>query len=364
MQKEMISMQQAVSMIVLFLFGSSAVMGISSGTGNDSWIALIMAFIFGSVLALIYARVISLFPEMNFYDIAQIVFGKIFGKVIIALMTWYAVHLGALMLRNFSEFVQIVALEETPQLVVMMAMLAITGYMVFSGIEILGKWSLIAVILVSMVVLFTVILSLKQADFSNVLPIMTHDIAIMGSATLKLFTFPFAETVLFLALADSIKKSDNPYKMYLYGIFIGTVILLFVFLRNIVILGFPMLEKLYFPSYTTARIINIAELFSRIEISIFYNLILGGIVKVSICLLAAQKGIETLFHTKKSGQTIFLISIMILLISKFQFKNVMEVMNFIDVYQYYALPFQIVIPVLVWIGAEIKARKMRYVMNE
>ena len=157
----------------------------------------------------------------------------------------------------------------------------------------------------------------------------------------------------------SIKKSDNPYKIYLYGIFIGALILIVAFLRNLMILGVPMLEKSYFPSYTAARIINIAELFSRIELTIFYNFLFGGIAKISICLFAAIKGVEKLFNIKSNVKIVFLISLIILLISRFQFKSVMEMMNFIDIYQYYALPFEIIIPMLVWIGAEIKTRKKR-----
>lgn len=359
MQKEMISMRQAICMIVSFIFGTSAVLSVESGAGQDAWIALVIAAVLGSLLSLVYARVISLFPEQNLYDIAQAIFGKIIGKIMIALMTWYAIHLAALVLRDYAEFIQIVALEETPQVAMMIMILLITGYMAISGIEVLGKWIMIALVLVLMVVLFTVVLSIKQVTLSNILPIMTHDFTTIGSSAFKLFTFLFAETVVFLALADSIKKSDNPYKIYLYGIFIGALIFIVIFLRNLMILGVPTLEKSYFPSYIAARIINIAELFSRIELTVFYNFLFGGIAKISICLFAAIKGVEKLFNIKSNVKIVFLISLIILLISRFQFKSVMEMMNFIDIYQYYALPFEIIIPMLVWIGAEIKTRKKR-----
>jgi spore germination protein KB len=93
--------------------------------------------------------------------------------------------------------------------------------------------------------------------------------------------------------------------------------------------------------------------------SIFYNFILGGIAKISICVFAAVKGVEKLFNIKSNLKTVFFVSILILLVSKFQFNSVMEMMKFIDVYQYYALSFQIFIPVLIWIGAEMKTRKKR-----
>lgn len=358
MPKDKISMQQCICMVILFLFGSSVLLGMGVGAGRDSWISLLIAAILGSGIVLIYARLIRLFPEKNFYDIAQHVFGKSMGNIIIALMMWYAIHLTALVLRNFSEFIYIVALEETPQIVVMIAILAVAGYMVMSGIKTFGKWIIFAIIFVLIVFFFTVVLSIKYISISNILPILTHDLGTIGSTTLKLFSFPFAETVLFLMLADSIKKNDNPYKIYLYGIFLGALLLLGTFLRNLCILGPSILEKTYFPSYMATRMLTIAEIFTRIEITMFYNFLLGGIVKISVCLFAAVKGAEKLFNVKKKWKSVCFISLIILLISKFQFDSVIEMMDFINIYQYYALIFQLFIPVLVWIGAEIKIFKM------
>lgn len=357
MQKEMISMRQAVSIIVLFLFGSSVVLGVNTKAGHDSWISMLLAFGLGLVIALVYARLIRLFPGMDFYDICQAVFGKIAGKFIIILMTWYAIHLGALVLRNFSEFVQIVALQETPQLVILVIMLVTTGYLAFSGIETLGKWAIVALILVSIVVVFTLILSIPEIIPSNVLPIMEHDLADINSATLSLFTFPFAETVLFLAIADYLKKEDSPYKIYGYSMLIGLIFLIVVFFRNLMVLGAPIMEESYFPSYTTARIINIGEFLTRIEMSIYYNFILGGIAKITVCIFAAAKGGQKLFNIANGRRMLLPISLLMLTISMVQFDSVMEMMNFIEVYQYYALFFQVVIPVLVWIGAEMKMLK-------
>ena len=357
MQNDRISMHQVICMIILFLFGSSVLLGMGIGAGGNTWIAVMAAAILGSILSLVYARLIRLFPEQNFYDIAQLVFGKVIGKIITVLMMWYAIHLAALVLRNFSEFINIVTLEETPQIVVMIAILSVTGYMVVSGIETFAKWVMFAIIFVIMVFLFTIALSIKDIEISHILPMLTYDFSTIGSTTLKLFIFPFAETVLFLTLADSIKKKDNPYKIYLYGIFLGTLLLAGTFLRNLMILGHPMLERSYFPSYMATRILNIAEIFSRIEVTIFYNFLLAGITKISICLFASIKGAEKLFNTSKNWKMMCFISLIVLLLSRFQFKNLFEMLSFIDLYQYYAVFFQIIIPLFVWIGAEIKIYK-------
>ncbi len=54
---------------------------------------------------LIYARILSLFPGEDIFSVAQTVLGKVAGKIAVALMSWFALHLGALVLRNFSEFI-------------------------------------------------------------------------------------------------------------------------------------------------------------------------------------------------------------------------------------------------------------------
>lgn len=359
MQKAIISMRQFICMIVLFLFGSSAVQGGSWGVGQDAWIAVLIALGFGSMIVLVYARLICLFPGRSFYDIAQSVFGTIIGKVIIALMTWYAIHLGAILIRLLSEFINIVALQETPQLPMMIMILFVTGYMAFSGIETVGKLASIALPLHLLIDLYAMALSVTDIRFSNVLPIMEHSINALLMASLKIFTTTFAGTVIFLFFADAVKKKNNPYKIYIYSIFISALLLVAIFLLSVMVLGVPMVEKSYFPFYTAVRTINMGEFLSRIEMMVFYNFLLGGIVKISVCLLAAERGLQKVFNIKNKGKNLAIVSLLILVVGMFEFDSIIELINFTDIYQYYVLPFQVVIPILLWIGAEIKSGKKR-----
>jgi spore germination protein KB len=91
-----------------------------------------------------YARIIRLFPGKDLFEILEILFGAIGGKILIALFTWYPIHLGALVLRNFSEFTQISAMPETPQLPMMILMVLTTIYLARHNMKGVGKWSTVA----------------------------------------------------------------------------------------------------------------------------------------------------------------------------------------------------------------------------
>ena len=250
-------------------------------------------------------------------------------------------------------------MPETPQLPIMLVLLLVTVYLAKSGIQTIGKWAIIVLFILLTVLFLTVFLLLNQMDFTNILPIMNHSTKTILAGSYRLFSFPFAETVLFLSLADSIKKEDSPYKVYVYGVSLGAIILLLVILRNIEALGPALYESSQFPSYTAARIINVGDFLARVEGTISMNFILTGITKITICLLAASKGLCSLFQIKDYKKVVFPVGLTAMALASIIYKSAIQMLNFIKIYEIYAILFQIVIPVLIWVGAEIKTRDER-----
>lgn len=356
MNKEKITFREAVCILAIFICGSSAVMGGLTEVEQDSWISLILSQLFVFPIVTIYARIMKLYPELNLFEILNIIFGKVFGKIITLLFTWYAIHLAAIVLRSFSEFFQISSLHLTPLIVLTILIFLVSVYLAKSGVKVFGRWSILVFIIFLTIILMTSLLLLKDMDIGNIMPFMNHSTVSIISGSYKLFTFPFAETVLFLALADSIKKEDSPYKIYFLGVALGALFLLLIMLRNILTLGPYLLKSDYFPSYNVVRIIEIGDFFLRIEESIADNFILGGITKIAVCLFAASKGLASLFNIKDYHKVIIPVGLSSAALSCILYTDIVEVFNFISIYQIYVIPFQIILPVLIWLGAEIKKR--------
>ena len=352
-------MRQMIYIMVMFIFGSSVIMGVNSTAAQDSWASLLLGMAFACPVLLVYARIIRLFPEKDLFAIIEILFGKIAGKIIILLMVWYAIHLGALVLRNFSEFIEIALMPETPQLPIAIAMILVVSYMAKSGIKTMGKWSIVMLPAIVLVLIITLLFSLNKMDFENILPFLEHDFGTISTGAFQLFSYPYAESVLFLCLAGAIRKNDNPYKLNIYALVISTAILLLVLLRNLFILGPAMVGSSYFPSFVAVRVIKVADYLTRMEGFIAMNFILAGIIKITVCLMAAAKGASALFGIRNHKQLVLPVSLLIVALSAIIYKNAMEMFNFIPIYKYYAAPFQIIIPLIIWIAAEIKTRKRR-----
>jgi spore germination protein KB len=208
MPENLMSSKQAICVLILFTLGSSLVVGVNTDAKQDSWIAILIALFLFSPMLMTYARIVNLYPGQNLYDIVLDVFGKIFGKIIIFLYVLYSIHLGALVMRNFSEFIQVVAMPETPQLVLLVFMFTICIWMVKSGVETLGRWAKFIIPIVVIAILATSLLSIKFMDLSNIKPIGGTDFGALMNSSTSIFSFPFAETVLFTTLFGSIKANS------------------------------------------------------------------------------------------------------------------------------------------------------------
>jgi spore germination protein KB len=358
MKKEMLSPLYAKCILMVFIIGSTVVLGVGTLTKQDAWMSLIIAMAFAIPVVLIYGRLMRLYPEQGLYEIIEAVTGKVLGTILIVLYTWYAFHLGSLVLRNFTEFIQVNMLPETPRAAMMILIIFTAAYLTKSGLLTMGRFSLFTLVIIIFVVIMTVLGSINQMESYYILPMLATDAGMLFEEGFNIFSFPLAETVLFLTTASAVRKEDSPYKIYLWSILLAGVILISVVLRNILILGPAMVSTSYFPSFVAARIINIGDFFARVEGFISMNFILSGVFKISVCLFAATTGIAKLAGITNSKRFILPVSMLMMAFCQIVYSNITEMFAWFNIYRFYAIPFQIILPLLLWILAEIKAKKI------
>lgn len=357
MFKEVISQKQAVALITAFMIGSTAVLGIGGRAGRNIWISVILASLMSCVIFSVYARVLKLFPGQGLYEILEILFGKVLGKMITLLFLGYAFHLGAMVIRNYTEFMTIISLTETPPCVLALFFSVLFIWAIKGGIEVIGRWIAIFFPIMVVVLIFITFLAVPIMDFNNLKPVLYDGIGPVIDSAFNAFTFPFAETVLFIAVLDSLQKKNSPYKVYFLSLLIGGLFILVSATRTILILGTENAAIEYFASYVSIRLIKIGDFLQRIESIVSISFIMNGFTKGTICLYAAVRGIAKLFEIKDYRRIAAPLGLLMALFSIFIYDSAMEMSEWADkIYPYYAIPFQVILPIIIWITAEIKSR--------
>jgi spore germination protein KB len=363
MTKEQITDKEAICLLIVFVLGSALIIGIGGDAGNDAWVAGIAGIIMAIPMLLVYSRILYLFHGSSLFEILTMTLGKVIGKIVAIIYIWYAFHLGALVLRNFGEFMNTIAMPETPIFVPLLSLGLVCIIAVRLGIEVMARMTTFFLPIIFFILAVVQVLSIPGLHLNYIKPILGSGFSPVLNSGFSAFSVPFAETVLFLCVFSSLKTKKSPYKVYFWGILISSIIIIIITITNIAVLG-NMLGSYYFPSYEAVARISIGDFLQRIEVTVSIVLFFNVFIKSSICLLVACKGIGEILNLKDYRSIVIQTGLLMAYFSYIVYDNIM-VMNYwaFNVYPYYAFPMQVILPISVWILAEIKVKKNKRESN-
>lgn len=357
MRKEQITDKEGICILIIYILGSTAIIGIGGEAKNDAWIAGIAGMFMSAPIVFTYARINYLFPGKDLYEILDMTVGKVLAKFLTIVYTWYSFHLGALVTRNFGEFINTATMPETPIIVPMLCLALVGVIAVRSGIEVMARISAYSLPALLFVIVLVQLLGIPQLEFHNIKPILGRGVVPILKGAYSAFAFPFAETVLFLGVFFSLRNQKSLYKVYFSGLFLTGTIIAILALRNTLMLGGTS-ELFYFPSHVAVSRIRIGDFIERIEVTVALVFVFGVFIKSAVCLFVACKGIAKIFKLKDYRSIVIHTGALMAYFSYILYDSIMEMQIWaFDVYEYYAFPFQVIIPVSILILAEIKTRK-------
>ena len=358
MKNEVISERQATIIIILFIIGSTFLAGSGGQAKQDAWLAIIVAISWSVILLLMFSKILSLYPGKDLFDILQILMGKSIGKIISILMIWFAFHDGALIIRNLSEFSSTLVFDDTPVAVPMIFFSIIIIWCIKEGIEVFGRWCEFFIFVVILIFATITLLAIPQMDISRFKPILSNGISPVLRGAFSSFSYPFGETVIFTMVFSNISKTKSYKKTFILGLLIGGGLVFLATLRNILILGGETISRVYYPATMGISLIRVGELLTRLEMFVTIDFLVCVFVKVCICIFAVCNGISKVFGFDDYKFIATPVTLLMLSFSFFVYNSIME-MSFwtANVWPYYSLTFEVIIPLIVFIVAEIKNRK-------
>lgn len=357
MRKEKISESQAYILIITFILGTSLALGSFAESQQNTWISMIIAVILAIPMVIIYGSILNDFPGKDIFQILEYTFGKLIGKIIGFLYTLYFFHLGAICIRNMTEFVQITSFPETPQYVTALFIGLLAIYILKAGLEVIARVNKFIIPLIIFIIGITLVMVVPKANVNNFLPLLEDGWSPVIKGGFSKFSFPLGETVVFLAFLNTVNEKNKANKIYVKGILIGSTILFTTIIRNILIMGFPSLTLGIFPSYDAVSLIDIGKFIRGTEIIIAIDITIAGFIKVSICLLASCIGISRVFNFQDYKWVSAPIALLMMSFSFILYDSTMHMIEWIDVYKYYALPFQVILPIIILIFGKLKKNK-------
>ncbi|WP_425447974.1 GerAB/ArcD/ProY family transporter [Dethiothermospora halolimnae] len=361
LKKEKISSTQLFILVTGYLFGDAIIISPGSGARQDAWLAFLFGWIGGYILIGMYVYIAKLNPSKTLIEISIDIFGQIIGRIIAIMYIWYFLHLSALTFRSFGEYMVVVNYVNTPRIFIGIAFAVVIAIGLKYGIEVIARTITIMSLIVPFTITLMTVMSIKHVDFSNLLPSLKNGVKPIIKSGFGVMTFPFGETIVFLMVFPNLTEKKL-FKTSFKAVTIAGIAFILIIIRNIVVLGPNILERSYFSSHVISTIIEGTIIDPFISVSL---IILGGI-ELFILIYATLVGIAQVSNLDDYKPLILPVIIISLSLSNWIYDNLPDMFRVAkEIYPYYAIPFQIIIPLIVLVVSIIRNKKgNKKVLNE
>ena len=345
LEKGKISDLQLIFSIGCFIQGSTLLSAfVISVTKQDTWFVVLTGFAISLGIIGIYIALMKRYPHKNILQMFEAVFGVYAGKIVSALYFFYFLSLAALNSRDVGNFVVGYILPDTPMIAVLVMFIFICSWAVRSGAETLVRFSFLFVVVSFIVIFLIYVLLVKDMKFSNLLPAFTLPPVKYVQGTHIVAVIPFCEIVVFLMMAPCLKEQDKAARSFLLGLLIGGITLLAIVIRDIVTLG-NLINIVALPSYEAVKLIDIANILTRMEVLYAIELLFLQFFKVSILFYATVLALAHVLGLRSYKPYVLTIGTIIVSLSIIIFRSPMENAHWgPTVAPFYNTIFQLLLP--------------------
>lgn len=177
MKTSRISLNQFLTLLVLFLSSSTSLVNVGRFSGRDVWIVILISTVFGGLLFTIYYRISKLHGFQSLTEIIRDLFGKWIGGLIILAYMGYFLFLATGLLKSTSDMIKAtIMIDANLTLVITLLMIPIV-YGLILGVNVIGRSSelLFYVVGICFIPLLIAVFTSDIFKFENLLPVLEKD---------------------------------------------------------------------------------------------------------------------------------------------------------------------------------------------
>ena len=264
--------------------------------GNKGWVTIILAGILIIPILYIINYIFKINPGKDFFQIGEETFGKIIFKIILIIMMAYFIDFCAYVVRSLGELVEAFLLPTTPIEVIVLSFILATSYLATHEIDVITRGGYFLYPIILLFAGIVILISIPEADFSNLLPLNNIDYSQIPRGLLDSFvSFAGFEMILF-ALPYVENGKDSTFKSSVYAMAMITAIYVLMYVVCIAHFSVEQLGRQLFP---------VLQLVKQVDLPGFFLENLDGLVMALWVLVVASTFIPAYFAAGKVISKIF-----------------------------------------------------------
>lgn len=267
---------------------------------QTSWIVLIAAAFTGVISVFLVGGLNKAYGNISLSQMSENGLGRFFGKIISIAYFLFFLWKFCDMLFEFTSFMNDSIMQKTPTWVILLLIVLLCVFAVNSGIAVISSIGFLLMVIVYIISIGSALFLIPKYQLGNFLPLFGESLKNYAEGFAVTAVEPFGELIVFLTVIPYVKNSGGSGKLIktlLWSVLLGTITFLIDVTRDIGVLG--VLAKYFiFPTFESIRMIDIGEIFSRVEIFYAGMLMILAFLKASLWLFAACEMLKSFADRK------------------------------------------------------------------
>lgn len=308
-----------------------------------SWLVPIISLIFLIPYIYILNAIFKKYPDKNWNEIFDIVFGKVIGKIIsIIFLLWSGILLG-LYLRYFAERFLGTIMRDTLMEFLLIIILILAYFFAKNNIEKIGRMVEIFFGVIVILIVVTSIIVLPQVKITNLLPVTYYDILpVLKCSVYYLSLMSYISWIFFFS--NEISHKETFKKNGIKFILLETVVGILILISTIGSLGINITQNFQIPFFIVAKNISILESIERIEAIYISIWTITDLAIIVLLLKVISNILKNMFKLKTTKATLLPIVFIGYVFAMYIARNSFELNDFsklagiINVCTYFTIP--------------------------
>lgn len=348
------------AMQLVFLLSTSIIFGTPSVV-PDSWLVGLITFFPACLFIVIYGALISSQRQLGLYPLLEKAWGKVIGRGFVLLYATYFLYIAARNIRDMIELVMTALLRLTPVPVLTTLFVLVVAYTTLGGIKAMARFAslVLCIVLLMLFTLGILLMFSSSIILEQMLPFLSKGLGpVVQLAFTNSIWFPYGEIIVFLVFQQELGGAKGFRRITLYAFLSAAIILTISDLLQIWTLGIEEKKYSAFALLDAARLINIANIITRMDAIIALIIIFGTLLKCSVFLFACTEGLTHAFKGRPGTYNFplaLLAGAFSILVSRNSAEHLTEGLRYVMYILH--IPLQLLVPLVTLLLLRIRYRK-------
>ncbi|MNC05975.1 Spore germination protein YndE [compost metagenome] len=302
---------QVFWIILIMDLGMTLVMTVTPSlqAKQDAWISVVVAGGIALLIALLATQAAQLYPGQTLFEYSQTILGAWIGKavLVIYLVQWYTIT--PIVLRQFSDVVQVMLLHGTPKEAVMLLMIFVIVYATYAGgIEGIARCGEVLGPIILLMISLALIASANNIHWKNILPVYADSgmAGILGGALAP--ASYLGHSVEYLMFASFMTKpGKGPF--YAFGAVLTAVFFVLITTTMIILtIDVNLSTNMWYPFFEMIKKISLFGFMDNFDAIPVVIWIASVFVKLAVFLFLMSYGTAQFLHVRNWRNLIWFIA--------------------------------------------------------